>query len=155
MLTSGLNDLKLARLSPIHQKKIHTFLSSIFNVEQNIPVEMIPINSNKIYWWGIIGLNQEILGVAATWLEKDNWHWGRFSIHPKIRGRGLGRKLAMVSLIETFELDIEYVTIEAREATIALIEKFGGTICGKTTHFFSENITPMKLERKKFNPTNK
>lgn len=150
-----LNNLKVTRISPGHQTEINTFLSTIFNSEQNIPIEKIPVNSSEIYWWGVTGVNDEILGVAATWKKEDGWHWGRFSIHPKIRGRGMGRKLAEVSLTETFELDIERVTIDARDAIITLIEKLGGVICGESTPFFSENITPITLEKKNFNPANK
>lgn len=149
------NNLKVTLLSSNHQEAIHAFLSTIFTKEQYIPADQIPIDSEESYWWGVIGPNNEIFGAVAIWKEKNEWHWGRFAIHPKLRGRGLGKELAKVSLIETFELEIEQLTIDARDVTITLIEKFGGVICGKTTRFYSENITPMKLEKKNFDPEQK
>lgn len=147
---SSINDFAITRLSTNDQEAINAFLSTIFSDEQYIPRELIPIDSDEVYWWGVIGRENEILGVAATWKEEDEWHWGRFSIHPRLRGKGLGKKLAEVSLHETFELDIPYLTIDARDVTIHLIKNFGGEICGKPVQFYSENVTPMKLEKHNF-----
>jgi len=146
------SDLTVSRISTEDQPKIHAFLASIFSAEQDIPVDKIPVNSKEAYWWGITGPDSEILGAVATWKEEDGYHWGRFCIHPKIRGLGLGKKLAAVSLAETFELGITQLRIDARDAIIRLIQGFGGSICGEPTHFYSENVTPMVLEKKNFSP---
>ena len=152
MSSLELNDLKLTRLSAIREKDIHAFLTGIFTKEQGIPAEMIPIKADKVYWWGIVGPDKEILGAVAIWKEMESWHWGRFSIHPKIRGRGLGRELAILSFSEAFKLNIQSIVIDARDKVVGLVESLGGVVCGETTPFFSGNITPMKLERESFVP---
>ena len=152
MPTLDTDDLKFTRLSVVHQEDIYKFLADIFSKEQNIPTEMIPIQGDKVYWWGILGTKQEILGAVAIWKEMESWHWGRFSIHPKIRGRGLGRELAILSFSEAFKLNIQSIVIDARDKVVGLVESLGGVVCGETTPFFSGNITPMKLERESFVP---
>ena len=153
MSPANQDKLKITRIDSKHQAQIHTFLANIFSSEQNIPTHMIPIDSDHVYWWGILDSPFDILGVVATWKEKDGWHWGRFSIHTRVRGKGLGKKLAKQSLIESFELAMDRIIIDARDAVVHIIEQFGGVVCGETEQFFSENITPMILERENFNLT--
>ena len=144
------HEFAVSRIEPGNLAEIHAFLVNVFHKEQGIPLELIPINSPNVYWWGILGSNQAIMGIAATWQVAEEWHWGRFSIRDDIRGLGLGEKLARTSLEETFALGVDYLTIDARDAIVHLIKKFGGTIDGATTRFYSENLTPMKLEKENF-----
>lgn len=150
-----MNSLKhnspLVKLLPVHfEAKINEFLELIFHGEQEIPIDEIPIKSTQVYWWGILGANQEILGVTATWKKDNQWHWGRFAIHPDLRGKGYGKVLAQTSLKETFQLDIPSLTINARDIIIPMIEGMGGLISGKSKPFFKGNITPMILKRSSF-----
>ncbi|WKK82275.2 GNAT family N-acetyltransferase [Marivirga arenosa] len=147
---SEFNNINVSRLSNRDEDKIYAFLDLIFNREQNIPIDLIRIKSEKIFWWGIKN-DEEIIGVAATWIESGEWHWGRFSIHPELRGQGYGEKLASFSIKESFNYNIDHLVIEARDAVVPLIQKMGGTIIGETQPFYSENITLMKLEKRNFN----
>ena len=145
-----ISKLTVQRLALIHQEKIHQFLVSVFHVEQNIPLKDIPLKTKTSFWWGITNDSEELFGTVASWKKKNEWHWGRFAVSPQLRGKGLGKVLAEQSLNETFNLGAEKIIIDARETTVNLMLKFGGSIAGATTMFSSESITPMVLEKKNF-----
>ena len=86
--------------------KALVFLENIFTREQNIPKELIPLSSETQRWW-CIRSGDEILGIAAAWMTNSEWHWGRFSIDEKLRGKGLGTKLVIKSFSDLFEHDTD------------------------------------------------
>ena len=47
-------------------------------------------------------------------------------------------------------MGIEEVIIDARDITVEMVLKFGGTITGKKTNFYGYPITPMKIQKKNF-----
>lgn len=80
------------------------FLENVFYKEQNIPKELIPLENDNQKWWCIRKSN-EIVGIVASWEVKSEW--GRMAIHKKLRGLGIGKKLAIKSLDELFKMGIE------------------------------------------------
>lgn len=77
-------------------------LRAVFYGEQNIPVELhrLPEHMKPVWWYARCG--QEMVGVACGWLENGVWHWGRFAVPPRLRGAGIGKKLAAYSIAEIF-----------------------------------------------------
>ncbi|WP_051229666.1 GNAT family N-acetyltransferase [Psychroserpens burtonensis] len=125
------------------------FIETVFYKEQNIPKELLLLDNNHQKWWCIRNSN-EIVGTVAAWKIKSECHWGRLAIHKKLRGLGLGKRIAIKSLDELFQIGIEKVIIDARDITGEIVLKLGGEITGKKTIFYEHPITPMKIQRKKF-----
>ncbi|SCC66984.1 GNAT family N-acetyltransferase [Kosakonia oryziphila] len=85
----------------------------------------------------------------AGYLQNEQHHWGRFCVDPAYRGLGIGKKLALTSLQDAF-LECSEVIIDAREITVNLISQFGGKVTGEARNFYGMPVTPMRLEKKRF-----
>lgn len=143
-------ELIIERLPINCMEKALVLLSDIFTFEQSIPAELHNISENlKPIWW-YAEIDSEIVGIAAGWIEKDEWHWGRFAINKRLRGLGIGKKLAIFSLNEIFNLGAETISIEARDITVNLLEKLGGKAVGKPIDFYEGSVTPMILTKYDF-----
>ena len=125
------------------------FLENVFYQEQNIPKELIPLESDIQKWWSIRS-SDEIVGIVAAWKVKSEWHWGRLAIHEKLRGFGIGKKLAIKSLDELFQMGIEKVKIDARDITVEMVLKIGGRITGRKVSFYGYPITPIEINKNDF-----
>nr|WP_321222564.1 GNAT family N-acetyltransferase [uncultured Psychroserpens sp.] len=125
------------------------FIETVFNEEQHIPKELIPLTSTTQKWW-CIRTNNEVLGIVAAWTQNGEWHWGRLAIHKKLRGLGFGKKIALFSLEEIFKTSAEHVIIDARDITVNMVLKMGGEITGLKTDFYGHPITPMKIDKLNF-----
>lgn len=143
------NSFKIERLNQEFYDSAIIFLENVFNKEQNIPKELIPLEKDSQKWW-CIRSSGEVVGIVAAWEIKSEWHWGRLAIHKKLRGLGMGTKIAIKSLDELFHMGIEEVKIDARDITVEMILKVGGKITGKKTNFYGYPITPMKIQKKDF-----
>ena len=51
---------------------------SIFEGEQRIPAEIIPIAEEMHPQWWCALLQETVVGAVAAWEEKGTIHWGRF-----------------------------------------------------------------------------
>ncbi|MFQ3214011.1 MAG: putative GNAT family N-acyltransferase [Marivirga sp.] len=148
------NSFEIERLNKECYDSAILFLESVFNKEQNIPKELIPLDNESQKWWCIRN-HDEVVGIVAAWESKSEWHWGRLAIHKKLRGLGLGKKIALKSLEELFKIGIEKVKIDARDITIEIVLHMGGTVTGKKTNFYGYPITPMTIQKEDFiNKTN-
>jgi DNA-binding MarR family transcriptional regulator/predicted GNAT family N-acyltransferase len=124
--------------------------TEVFAHEQGIPAESIVIDADlKPIWW-CARVGEDIIGVTAAWKEKDKWHWGRFAVDKRLRGIGIGQKLAMFSLKEIFNSYTEEIYIEARDATVNMLMKFGCKIIGEAEAFYDEPVTPITLNKSDF-----
>jgi len=140
----------IERLSINYMEKALILLREVFTYEQNIPVELHNINEDlKPIWW-YAKIDSEIVGIAASWIEKDEWHWGRFAVNKRLRGLGIGKKLAIFSLNEIFNLGAEKISIEARDVTVSILKKLGGEVVGEPINFYGDSVTPMKLKKYDF-----
>ncbi len=139
----------IERLETTSLKPALLFLEEVFCVEQNIPKELIPVKADQQKWWGIKDGDQ-IIGTAAIWQINSEWHWGRLAIHEKLRGFGLGKKLVMQSLEESFQMGIETILIDARDITVDMILQLGGKIVGEKANFYGLPVTPMELCKSDF-----
>ncbi len=151
MTTNNMNSstYHIEQLNPTSVNSALLFLEQVFSIEQNIPKELIPILADQQRWWGIKDGNQ-IIGTAAICEINSEWHWGRLAIHEKLRGLGLGKKLVMQSLEESFQMGIETILIDARDITVDMILQLGGKIVGEKANFYGLPVTPMKLCKNDF-----
>jgi DNA-binding MarR family transcriptional regulator len=124
--------------------------TEVFSNEQKIPAESIAIDDDlKPIWW-CARVGEDIIGVAAAWKENDKWKWGRFAVDKRLRGLGIGQKIATYSLNEIFSRYTDELYIEAREITVTMLKKFGCKVIGEAEDFHGETITPILLNKKMF-----
>jgi len=143
-------EFTLERLPVNDMEKAFILLKEVFSCEQNIPEELLDIKKDlKPIWW-CAKIDSEIVGIAAGWIEKDEWHWGRFAVKKRLRGLGIGKKLAIFSLNDIFNLGADKIFIEARDVTIGILKKLGGKVVGETKDFYGDPITPMILKKHEF-----
>ncbi|HHW31264.1 MAG TPA: GNAT family N-acetyltransferase [Clostridiaceae bacterium] len=143
-------ELIIERLPMNHMDEALILLRDVFTCEQNIPAELHNIKEDfKPIWW-CARIDSEIVGVVAGWIEKDQWHWGRFAVKKRLRGQGIGKKLALFSLNEIFNLGAEKILIEARDITVGILKKLGGKVVGEPINFYGESVTPMVLKKQDF-----
>lgn len=140
---------KIEQLNQDLQDSTLLFLEDVFHKEQHIPTELIPLKNDNQKWW-CIKINNEVVGIVAAWETKNEWHWGRLAIHKKLRGLGMGKKIATKSLEELFQMGVEKVIIDARDITVEMVLKMGGKITGEKTNFYDHPITPMKIHKNDF-----
>ena len=142
--------LKIQRL-PINCLEDALILATeIFAYEQNIPEELINVSEGLSPIWWSAKQDAEIIGVAASWIDNDEWHWGRFAIDLSLRGLGIGKKLAIFSLRETFNLGAEKISVEARDVTVGILQRLGGKIAGEPEDFYGDSVTPMTIMKYNF-----
>ncbi len=143
-------DVVVERMPRERKEEALRLLKEVFTGEQNIPAELHDINEDlKPVWW-YARIDTEMVGVAAGWIEKDQWHWGRFAVDKKLRGMGIGKKLAVFTLGEIFSLGADKIYIEARDITVGILKKLGGKVVGEPVDFFGDSVTPMILEKQDF-----
>ena len=75
---------------------------------------------------------------------------GRIAISPALRGQHWGTVLLQFALQEAFAQDVGEIYLEARDATVHIMEKLGAKVIGATTVFYQGNITPIVLQKEAF-----
>jgi len=142
--------IKIERLSSNYLDDAIRLTTEIFAYEQDIPKELIPINKDfkQIWWCARVG--EDIIGVVACWCQDNQWHWGRFAVAKRLRGLGIGKKMAIFSLNEMFNLDVEKVFIDARDVTVIILKQLGCEVLGKPIDFYGEPVTPVVIKKQDF-----
>ena len=146
------NDARILieRISENYKAEAIKLATDVFTNEQSIPAELVPVNDNlKPVWW-CARVGEDIIGVTAAWKEKDKWHWGRFAVDKRLRGMGIGQKLAIASLKEIFNSYTDEIYIEARDATLNMLMKFECKVIGEAEDFYGEPVTPIILGKNNF-----
>ncbi|WP_424961564.1 GNAT family N-acetyltransferase [Ekhidna sp.] len=141
--------LEVHRLEESSLPDAYAFLETVFTHEQQIPKELIPLKFETQFWW-CIQADGNIVGTVAAWKDRKEWHWGRLAVSVHQRGNGLGKKLAVQSFSDLFQMDIREIIIDARDVTVKLLLSLGAKITGLTTEFYGIPITPMILSKEDF-----
>lgn len=142
--------IKFERLLPRNYDTAIRFVSEVFCLEQNIPAELIPVNNAHQPVWWCARVGEDIVATAVSWLENEQWHWGRFAVDKRLRGIGVGKQLAISSLLDTFNLGTDSVYIEARDISAILITGLGGKIIDRPRDFYGQPVTPIVLRKADF-----
>lgn len=124
--------------------------AQIFEGEQNIPQEMNYIPAEKQPQWWCMEQDGELVGTAAIYCEGAQWHMGRITVAPKLRGQHKGTFLLKSVLTEVFAQDVDNIFLEARDATVHILTGFGAEIVGEPFAFYRGNVTPILLTRTAF-----
>ena len=129
---------------------IMDLITSVFNGEQEIPIELIPIPDELTPRWWCAEESGIITGCIALYKEHNDWHLGRFAVSPNRRGASLGSLLFETAVRDIFDSGIEVLCCEARDTTVHIILKHGGKITGEAIPFFKGNVTPMIISKDSF-----
>lgn len=122
----------------------------VFTNEQNIPESLIPVKEKLNPIWWCVRAEDDIIAIAASWREEGKWHWGRYAVDKRLRGRGIGKKIAMFSIMEVFNLGADEIFIEARDVTLEMFKKVGCEVIGKSIDFYGEPVTPIVIKKSNF-----
>ena len=140
----------IKRLPMEQMDHVLAFLEEVFAGEQNIPAALNNISEDlKPIWW-YAECESEMAGVIAGWTENDAWHLGRFAVNRELRGLGIGKQLITFALTEIFKHGAEDIVTEARDVSVAILEKLGGKVTGEPIDFYGEPVTPMIIEKEAF-----
>ncbi|GAA0177178.1 bifunctional helix-turn-helix transcriptional regulator/GNAT family N-acetyltransferase [Clostridium sediminicola] len=135
------------KLSSNYYESAMNLVMDIFNKEQNIPKELIPISQKYLPMWWCIRIGEDIIGVVACWIENDMYHLGRIAIDKKFRKLGIGKKIIINSVEAIFRLGGEEIYLEARDITVKILQKIGGEIVADSVDFYGEPVTPVILKK--------
>ena len=118
-----------------------------FAEEQGIPAELIPIPAEKEPHWWCIRSDDGIAATVALYREGIEWHMGRLAVAPGLRGGHIATQLLETAIPAVFAMGIDTIHTDSRDATVHILQKFGGEVTGEAGVFFNGNITPVVLKR--------
>ena len=142
--------VKVERLSPNYQHEVDTLIKHVFNGEQGIPEELIPLDPAQPYVWWVARCGEYVIGAVACWEIDGEWHWGRYFIDANFRGFGIGKKLAVESLSDIFANIADCIVSDARDTTVAILSQLGAEVIGETSDFYGSPVTPMRLRKQNY-----
>lgn len=121
-----------------------------FHGEQAIPLKDIEafLAMNPQSW--IAEQGGALVGTASAWHEQGQLHWGRFIVSKPLRGQHIGTQLAAYSFTQLFSQNADVIFMEARETTVSIVCKMGGTVIGKARPFYKGTVTPVVLKKDDF-----
>lgn len=141
------SNIIMEKVSPNHMEDVIRLATDVFTNEQNIPANLVPLNEELQPIWWCARIDEVIIGISASWRENHEWHWGRYAVDKRLRGKGIGKKLAMFSLNEIFNLGAEEIYSEARDITVKMLRKLGSEIIGESVNFYGDSVTPIKIKK--------
>ena len=137
----------LEKVSENYMQDVIKLATDVFTSEQNIPKNLIPLNEDLQPIWWCARAGEDIVGISAIWREKGEWHWGRYAVDKRLRGKGIGKELAVFSLNEIFNIGAEEIYSEARDITVKMLEKLGCEIIGEPVIFYGDSVTPIIIKK--------
>jgi [ribosomal protein S18]-alanine N-acetyltransferase len=85
---------------------------------------------------------KDIAGMIVMWIIVDEAHIATLAVHPDYRGRGIAKKLLIVSLKDAISQGMRLATLEVRannETAQELYRKFGFVISGRRPRYYRDN----------------
>ena len=149
-MTEKNNELLFRRAVPPEKSALQKLQIDVFSGEQGIPPEEVPVLPSLApqYWCAV--KDSVPIGAVAAWREEGKVHWGRFAVKKEYRGQHIGQELALYSLRDLFSQQVDTIYLGARDATVKLMEKWGGKAIGASSFFHGSAITPVILQRDDF-----
>ncbi|MBQ8143401.1 MAG: GNAT family N-acetyltransferase [Butyricicoccus sp.] len=118
-----------------------------FTGEQGIPADMIALPPERCPVWWCAFLGDRLAGTVAGYYDGDDFHMGRFTVDPTLRGHRIGKQLVEYAFTDAFASGIERVDMECRDVTVKILLTMGAEISGEPFEFFGDSVTPMVMHR--------
>lgn len=132
---------------------IMTLAQDIFEEEQRIPKSLTYIPAEKQPQWWCVESDGRIVATLVAYAENGVWHMGRLTVVQELRGQGIAPRLIQFALKELFAQGVEELHMEARTATVRILQKFGAEITGEAFPFYAGTVTPIRLRKCNFIPS--
>lgn len=147
-----MNKYLLRTALPSDMDAILALQLAVFAGEQKIPAEDVPLSDHLNPQWWCAEFCGQLAAAVAAWEEDGVMHWGRFAVQPHLRGRHIGTALARRSLEDLFRSGTKVIHLTARESTVRIFQKLGGTVTGEPMPFFEGTVTPLTLYKNDYIP---
>jgi ribosomal-protein-alanine N-acetyltransferase len=100
------------------------------------------ITGNKLAYYIVARINEEIIGYAGMWLILDEAHITNLAVHPKHRRRRIGEVLLTSLIDEAMRRNLRWMTLEVREKNSSaqnLYKKYNFKIVGKRSGYYLDS----------------
>lgn len=124
-------------------------IDSVVDIEENsfaIPwtkgAFATELKRNMLAKYYVVEVDGRVVGYGGMWLIMDEAHIINIAVHPKYRGKGIGKKLVEGLIEEVLKLNIYRITLEVRRSNItaqALYKKFGFIPCGIRPEYYQDD----------------
>lgn len=124
-------------------------IDSVVDIEENsfaIPwtkgAFATELKRNMLAKYYVVEVDGRVVGYGGMWLIMDEAHITNIAVHPKYRGKGIGKKLVEGLIEEVLKLNIYRITLEVRRSNItaqALYKKFGFIPCGIRPEYYQDD----------------
>jgi len=88
------------------------------------------------------GATAVVVGMIVVWVILDEAHVATIATHPDCRGRGIGKGLLALGLLQAYERGARLAYLEVRRGNFAaqhLYEQFGFMIVGERPRYYKDN----------------
>ncbi len=124
-------------------------IDSVVDIEENsfaIPWTRGAFESelkrNKLAKYFVVEVDGKVAAYGGVWLIIGEAHITNIAVHPKYRGKGIGKKLVEGLIEELEKLNIYKVTLEVRRSNLiaqGLYKKFGFIPSGVRPEYYEDN----------------
>ena len=134
---------------PSDMEAVLKLAGDIFEGEQKIPRSLNPISPEQNPQWWCAVADGRIAGTAAAFEEGGRWHIGRLAVAKEMRGRHIATELLKTAAAFVFDQGADAIYMEARDITVAIVQKMGGRVTGEPVPFYEGTVTPVVLEKER------
>ena len=67
-----------------------------------------------------------------------------------MRGRHIATGVVNPAAPSAFDQGVDAIYMEARDITVAIVQKMGGRVTGEPVPFYEGTVTPVMLEKERF-----
>lgn len=124
-------------------------IDSVVDIEENsfsVPwtknTFFTELTKNKLAKYCVVEVDGVVAGYGGMWLVIDEAHITNIAVHPKYRGRGVGKKIVEGLIEEGHKINISKMTLEVRRSNIVaqdLYKKYGFLLCGVRPGYYQDN----------------
>lgn len=124
-------------------------IDAVLDIEENsfsIPwtrgAFVTELQKNKLAKYCVAEVNGEVAAYGGMWLVVDEAHITNIAVHPRFRGRGVGKKVVEGLIEEGHKINIYRMTLEVRRSNLtaqALYKKLGFIPCGIRPGYYEDN----------------
>ncbi|MBU5676719.1 ribosomal protein S18-alanine N-acetyltransferase [Alkaliphilus sp. MSJ-5] len=124
-------------------------IDSVLDIEENsfsIPwtrnAFVTELKKNKLAKYLVAEVDGDVAAYGGMWLVVDEAHITNIAVHPRYRGRGVGKKIVEGLIGEGQKINIYRMTLEVRRSNLTaqgLYKKLGFIPCGIRPGYYQDN----------------
>jgi len=124
-------------------------INSVVDIEENcFPIPwtkntfLTELTKNKLAKYCVVEVDGVVAAYGGMWLVVDEAHITNIAVHPKYRGKGIGKKVVEGLIEEGHKINIYRMTLEVRRSNLTaqgLYKKLGFVLCGIRPGYYQDN----------------